>query len=116
MQGTEDHVTGQRRLNGIYGRFFISDFADQNDIWIMTQQTSKACGESQANIRLNLNLVNSAQRVFDWIFDRNDLELGTPQRSDRAISVVVLPLPVGPVTSTRPDERRMSRSHCARSS
>ena len=51
----------------------------------------------------DLRLVDAAKLVFDGILDREDLACAIVERSVSMVaSVVVLPLPVGPVTTTRP--------------
>ena len=51
---------------------------------------------------VDLDLGDPVELVFDRVLDRDDLLLGPVQRCSAAYSVVVLPEPVGPVTSTTP--------------
>jgi hypothetical protein len=48
------------------------------------------------------NLQHAGQLVFDRVFDGDDLVAAGVDLGERAYSVVVLPLPVGPVTSSMP--------------
>ena len=76
VDGAEDEVAGHGRLNGADGSFGITYFTDQHDIGVMAQDTSKAGGEGESNLRLHLNLADLLQIVLDRILDRDDLEIG----------------------------------------
>ena len=48
VQRAEDQVAGQRRLHGDFGGFLIADFADQDDVRVLTQHRCAGCGRTSA--------------------------------------------------------------------
>jgi hypothetical protein len=58
-------------------------------------------GKGEADFFFHLNLVNPQQVVLT-VFSRHDVDIIRVDRIERRIEAVVLPLPVGPVTSTIP--------------
>ena len=50
VKRAEHKVTCERGLNCRFGRFTITNFPDQNDIRVVTQDTSKAGGECQPHL------------------------------------------------------------------
>ena len=77
MQRTEYKVTSQRCLDGGFSRFVVSNFADQNDVRVMTKDGSQTSGERQTDSTVNLNLADAVELVFDRIFNRDDLGVST---------------------------------------
>ena len=41
VQRAEHQVAGERRLNGVFGRFQIADFADEHDVGVVTQNAAQ---------------------------------------------------------------------------
>src|SRR5207248_2929617 len=76
MQRREDEVTRVGRLERRIERFDISNFTDQHDIGILTQNASECLSEVGgvgANFALVDVAVDVAVQEFDWIFDRDDV-------------------------------------------
>src|SRR6266852_1583385 len=73
VDGGENEVAGERRLDGDLGGFLVADFADHDLVWIVTQDGAQAAGEGEALLLVHGNLGNAAKLVFHGVFDRNDL-------------------------------------------
>ena len=69
-------VAGQRRLHGDLGRLLVADFADENDVGIVTQNRTQAAGKGQARFFRNLDLVDALELIFDGVFDGDDFAQG----------------------------------------
>ena len=103
-------------------RLQVAHFADEDDVGIFTQRVLERVCEA-LRVGADLALVDDAALVrvdeLDRIFDRDDVALPLLLiLSIIAASVVDLPEPVGPVTSTSPrgfsaifgDRRRAARA------
>jgi hypothetical protein len=75
VQGRKDHVTGQRRLHGDFGGFAVADLADHDDVRVLAQDRAQACGEGQLDLRVDLDLADAGELVFDGILDGDDVLL-----------------------------------------
>ena len=75
VQRAEHQVAGERRLDGVLGRFQIADFADQDDVRVVTQNAPQRWRERQPDLRMHLNLVDAFELIFDRVFGRDDLGL-----------------------------------------
>ena len=75
VQRAEDQVAGQRGLDGDLGRLQVADFADQDDVGVVPQDGPQARGEGQADLAVDLDLVDAVQVVLDRVLDRQDLDL-----------------------------------------
>src|SRR5262249_16015809 len=73
VQGAEDQVTRQRRLDGNLSGIEVAHFADEDDIRVMTQNAAHGGGEGQANLRMHLNLADSRLLILDGVLDGDDL-------------------------------------------
>jgi hypothetical protein len=73
MQGAEDQVAGQRRLDGDLRGLGVADLADHDDIRVLAQDRAQAAGERQLDLGVHLDLANAAQLVLDRILDRDDV-------------------------------------------
>ena len=95
MKGTENQMAGQRGLDCILGRFEVTNFPDKDNIGVVTQDGAEACVERQPNLGMNLNLINAVELVFNRVFGRDDFDIVTLDFVERAVKVVVFPLPSG---------------------
>ena len=102
VHGGEHQVTGERRLDRDLRRLRIADFPDHDLVGIVPQYRAQAARERQTLLFVDRNLQDPRQLIFDRVFDRDDLVLPVCVSEMAAYSVVVLPLPVGPVTSSMP--------------
>src|SRR5437879_5667252 len=75
MHGGEDKVTGKRRLDGDLSRLFVANFADHDFVRVVTQNGSQAAGKGEPLFLVYRDLRDSANLVFHWIFDGDDLIL-----------------------------------------
>ena len=58
------------------GSLRIAHFADQNDIWILTQGGTQHAGKCQVNFFIHLHLIDAGQTILDWVFHGNDFLVG----------------------------------------
>ena len=63
-------------MNGHVCRLAISDLSHEDDVWGLTQHGADDAGEVETDRRLNFDLVDAGQVVFDRVFGRNDLAVG----------------------------------------
>jgi hypothetical protein len=75
MEGREDEVAGLGGADGYFGGFGIADFADEDDIGVMTEDGAEAAGEGEADIVAGLDLRDAFELVFDGVFDGDDFAL-----------------------------------------
>ena len=54
-------MAGQRRLHGDLGGFEVADFADHDDVRVLAQDGAQQMGEIEADLRLDLDLVDAGQ-------------------------------------------------------
>ena len=85
-------MAGERGLDGDFSRFQVADFADQNDVGILTQERAQGCGEVQADLLLHLHLVDAGELEFDGIFGRHDVGVGLVEREMDRVQRVGLAL------------------------
>lgn len=50
MQSAEDQVPGERGLNGALRSFVVTNFTDEDDVRVVTQNASQTGGESQTDL------------------------------------------------------------------
>ncbi len=74
----EDEVARQRRLNRNLSGFDVSDFADHDFVRIMTQNRSQTASERETLFFVYWYLRDTADLIFDGIFDRQDLVFLVP--------------------------------------
>jgi hypothetical protein len=80
----------------------VADLAHHDLVRVVPQDRAQAAREGQALLLVHRNLQHAGQLVLDRVLDGDDLVVPVVDLGDRAYSVVVLPLPVGPVTSSMP--------------
>ena len=85
VQGRQHKVTGQRRLDGHFCRFQITDFADHDDVRILPHQGSHAIGKADVDIVLNLHLVERGLDHFNRILDGADIDFRRRQLLERCV-------------------------------
>src|SRR3989344_2224775 len=72
VQGRENQMTGQGGIDRDAGRFRVADLPDHDDIRVLPQYRAQSVGKVQSGPRVDLNLLNSADRVLDRVFYRHD--------------------------------------------
>ncbi len=73
MQGGKDHVASQRGLDTRAGGFFVTHFADHNNVRIGAEKGAHGRGECQTDFRVNLYLTQSLLGDFHRVFGSPDL-------------------------------------------
>ena len=109
VQGGEDQVAGLGGGQRHGDRLEVTHLADQDDVRVLAQHVLERVGE-RVRVLADLALVDQALLVpvqeLDRVLDGHDVVARVRlARSMRAASVVDLPEPVGPVTSTMPRGR-----------
>ena len=85
MKSTEDKMTGQRRFDGNLRGFQVADFADHDDVRVLTQKRAQTGGKFEPDLLANLHLVDAHQIVFDWIFRRRNIHIRLVELGKRGI-------------------------------
>ena len=67
MEGGEDEVTGEGRLDGDLGGFSISRFPYQDAIGVLPEERAEQASESESNSLVDRNLYDAVDFVFDGI-------------------------------------------------
>ena len=73
VQRGQHQMPGQRRLHGDLRGLQVADFADHDHVRILAQDRAQQAGEGQADLRLDLDLVDAAQLVLDRVLDGDHL-------------------------------------------
>src|SRR5271167_1695910 len=73
MHGRQYEMAGQRRLHRNLRGFEITDLADHNDVGILPQDRAQQAGKIEADLRLDLDLVDPCELVFDRVLDGHDI-------------------------------------------
>src|ERR1035438_3378337 len=79
MQCGQYQVASQCAFDRDLRRVSVTDFTDQNDIGIMTQDVSQRLRKAKVDGGINLDLHDAVEPVFDRIFDRQDVILAGVQ-------------------------------------
>ncbi|MNE19444.1 hypothetical protein D3C80_1125240 [compost metagenome] len=72
-------------LDGDSRRFRVADFADHDDVRVLTQDGAQTSGEGQADLGAHAHLNHAGQVQFDRVLDRDDLALAVVQVGQQAI-------------------------------
>ena len=73
MDGCENQVVGQRRLNCDLRRLFVANFADHDLVRVVAQNRAQAARKRQSFLFVHRNLSDAVQLILDRVFDRDDL-------------------------------------------
>ena len=84
-RGGQHQMAGQAGLGGNFGGFTIADFTDQNNIWVLSQNSSQTAGKGHPGAQVNLGLTNTRQVVFHWILNRHNIAFLTIHLLQRGI-------------------------------
>jgi len=102
VDGGENQVAGERRLDGDLRGFLVADFADHDLVRVVAQNGAQTAREGESLFLVHGNLGDAAELILDGIFDGDDLVFVGLDLVDGGVERVVLPEPVGPVTKTMP--------------
>src|SRR5207245_7661699 len=89
-QSRKDQVPRQRRFDSNLGSLEIANLADQNDVWILSQERAKGSREIEPDLFFHLDLVDSRQIKFDRVFRRHDVCVDRIQRLQSRVKSVRL--------------------------
>src|SRR5208283_692741 len=73
VDGGEDEVAGEGRLDGDLGGFGVADFADHDLVRVVAEDGAQTAGEGQTLFFVDRNLGDAAKLVCDRVFDGDDL-------------------------------------------
>ena len=73
MQGGQHQVAGEAGLDGDLGGFEVADFTDHDHVRILPQDGAQGLGEGELDLRIDLDLADAGQVVFDRVFDGDDV-------------------------------------------
>ena len=78
-------MTGHRGMHCGFRRFRVADFADENDVGILTENGAQHSGKREAGLFVDLNLGDAIDFVFDGIFDGDDVQRLIPKFVDQGV-------------------------------
>ena len=108
VEGTQHEVAGEGGLDGDLRGDQIADFPDQDDVGVLPEERPEHIGEAGPGLLVDLDLVNASTVMM--------FRSGLLIWEIAEYSVLVLPLPVGPVTRTIPKGCVMASSKLSRDS
>src|SRR5689334_20509169 len=79
MDRGKNQMPGESGLDGDLGRLTIADFANQDDVRVVTEKGAQGGWKVDAGRLIGLNLRHVLEVVFDRVFDRDDLKVGRGQ-------------------------------------
>src|SRR6266513_2229906 len=88
MKSRKNKVTCESGLNRYLGSFEIANLADENDVWILSQEGTQRGRKVQTDLLLHLNLVHAQQVEFDRVFCGHDVRGDGIERLERGIKGV----------------------------
>ena len=90
MQRREHEVAGERRLDRDLRGLEVADFADEDDVRVLTQEAAQRGGEVEADVLAHLHLVDAHQVELDRVLGGHDVRLGRVDARDRRVERVRL--------------------------
>ena len=78
-------MTGERRLNRDLRSLQVADLADHDDVGIVAQHRAQDLSEREADLRLDLHLVDAVELVLDRVLDREHLAVRRVQLDQRGV-------------------------------
>src|SRR5579885_1942043 len=73
VQGREDEVPRERRLDGDLGGLGVADLPHHDHVGILAHDRAQPVGEGEADRRLHVDLVHAEELILDRILDGDDL-------------------------------------------
>ena len=74
MERTKDKVARQCRLDGEVGRLVVADLPHHHHIRVLTENTAQTIGKGEANVTIDLDLVNPLHFVLHRVFECDDVD------------------------------------------
>ena len=81
----KNQVAGERGADGDIGGFAVADFTHHDDVRVLAHDVAQARGEGQADLRVDVDLVDPVHLVLHRIFDGDDLLVGKVDAFERRI-------------------------------
>src|SRR5215472_6690424 len=75
VDGGEDEVAGERRLDGDLRGFLVADFPDHDFVGVVAKDGAQSAGKGETLLFVDGNLGDAAQLIFDGVFDGDDFVL-----------------------------------------
>ena len=75
VEGGEDQVAGERRLDGVLRGLVVADLADHDDVGVLAQDVAQGGREGDPDLELHLGLVEVLVDHLDRVLDRGDVDL-----------------------------------------
>ena len=85
MQRAHHHVTGKGGLDGDTARFQVTDFADHDDVRILTEERLQCGSERHADLGAHLHLIDAEEIVLHGIFGGHDVGVAVVDLRQRRI-------------------------------
>jgi len=77
VEAGEDEVAGVGSFDGDLGGFFVAGFADEDDVGVLAEDGSEGVCEGESDFRVDLDLADALEAVFDGVFCGDDVHFGT---------------------------------------
>ena len=91
MQGAEDKVPGEGRLDGDLRRLMVTNLTHQDNIRSLSHHGAKNALEGQSELMANLRLVDTRQVVLDRVLGGDNLHIRRVQVLQRSVERRRLP-------------------------
>ena len=85
VQGREHEVAGERRAHRDLRRLLVADLADHDDVGILAQDGPEGPGEVEADLGLDLHLLDARLPVLHRVLDGDDVLARGLDRLDRGV-------------------------------
>src|SRR5450756_793322 len=85
MQRGQDKVPGQGGFDSDLRRLAITNFANEHNVRVLTQDAAQAVGKRHIGLDIDLHLVDSVHLVLDRVLDRDDVLAGHIQTVERGV-------------------------------
>ncbi len=79
VEGGEDEVAGDRGLDSGAGGVGVANLTDHDDVRVETEDGAEAVGERTAVVRINRDLRDAGDAIFDRVFEGDNLAVGRVQ-------------------------------------
>ena len=83
VQRRQHKVAGERRFDRDFRRFEVSNFADEDDVRVLTQEAAKRRRKVQPDVLADLHLVDADQVEFNRVLGGHDVGFHRVDARDR---------------------------------
>src|SRR5205823_2654273 len=85
VEGREDQVPGEGRLDGDRARLLVPDLTDHDDVRVLPEHTLEPGGEREPGLLVHADLRDAGQLVFHRVLDRQDVLLRAVQLGEDGV-------------------------------